>query len=61
MATLMPSLSSDDENDIIEDEEKEADDDGDYNQDFVFGGVIVRPICVSSICSFLYRTTPLTL
>ena len=40
MATLLPSLSSDEEKDTHDDSEEEEIDD--INQDFVFGGLLVR-------------------
>ena len=40
MATLLPSLSSDEEKDTHDDSEEEEIDD--INQDFVFGGILVR-------------------
>jgi hypothetical protein len=42
MATLLPSLSSDDENgNWTEDDEKDATDTGEVNEEFVFGGILV--------------------
>lgn len=40
MATLLPSLSSDEENDPLNDSEEEEVDD--ISQDFIFGGLLVR-------------------
>jgi hypothetical protein len=43
MATLLPSLSSDDEHgNWTEDDEKDATDTGEVNEEFVFGGILVR-------------------
>ncbi len=39
MATLMPSLSSDEEDNDVESESEEDDD---VNHDFSFGGILVR-------------------
>ena len=41
MATLLPSLSSDEENDNF-DSEDEVEDSNEVNRDFSFGGVLVR-------------------
>jgi hypothetical protein len=41
MATLLPSLSSDEENDIPG-ENSEDEDDEEVNKDFAFGGILVR-------------------
>ena len=45
MATLLPSLSSDEENDPLNDSEEEEVDD--ISQDFIFGGLLVRLTKVS--------------
>jgi hypothetical protein len=56
MATLLPSMSSDEENDIADDSEDEV---GDVNQEFSFGGLLVSKVCVDIImeatttCSFI--------
>jgi hypothetical protein len=40
MATLLPSLSSDEEDKNVDSEEEEEDDE--VNRDFSFGGILVR-------------------
>ena len=62
MATLLPSLSSDEENDPLNDSEEEEVDD--ISQDFIFGGLLVRLTKVSiwfiilDVNSHYYFSTP---
>jgi hypothetical protein len=42
MADLLPSLSSDDENDKIDNEDDAEDDEEEHDVDVVFGGILVR-------------------
>ena len=49
MATLLPSLSSDEENDNF-DSEDEVEDSNEVNRDFSFGGVLVRVLVDRTIC-----------
>lgn len=42
MATLLPSLSSDEEKDLRDEETSDDEDNDEINNDFVFGGVLVR-------------------
>ena len=55
MATLLPSLSSDDENNdgLISGDERDAHESGDISKDFTFGGILVRPFCVVSLERFM--------
>jgi hypothetical protein len=55
MATLMASLSSDEEKDLVDESEEEADE---VDHDFEFGGMLVRNLTIlrvahSPYCSFL--------
>lgn len=62
MSTLLPSMSSDDENgNWTEDDEKDAIDTGEVNEEFEFGGILVRLMYFYVIFHFVSPTEILTL
>jgi len=60
MATLLPSLSSDEEDNVLQNESDDEDDNADeVNHDFSFGGILVRFVTLH--CASFFSTNPLTL
>lgn len=57
MATLLPSLSSDEEKDLRDEESSDEEDNNEINNDFEFGGVLV---CIRCDVMCFYVTCLLT-